>query len=257
MKKAIIIASFGCSIKESRQKYIETIENAVKNEFENVDCFRVFTSEIIRKKIYREENIFIDNMELALKKLKDNNYTHVYILSSHIIPGFEYEKILNAANECKNDFEEIKVTRTFLDDEMGEKEILAVKSYIKTDINSDEAIVLVGHGSDHISHKYYKNFENLLNKDIENIFIINVEGDTYMDEAANNLKEKNIKKVYIYPFMVVAGDHALNDIASDEDDSIKSYFIKNGFEAEAFITGLGNNKNTVELFVERLNDCMN
>lgn len=256
MKKAIIFASFGCSIKESRQTYIETVENAVKSKFENIDCFSVFTSEIIRKKIYREENIFIDNMESCLKKLKDENYSHVYILSSHIIPGFEYEKIINKVDECKNDFAEIKVSRTFLDDGMGEKEISAVKSYIKSGLGEDEAVVLVGHGSDHEAHKYYKQFEELLNSDCRNIFIINVEGDTYMDEVSTKMQEMNVKKAYIYPFMVVAGDHAINDIASDEEDSIKSYFEVKGFYAEAFITGLGNNKKSIELFVNRIADIM-
>nr|WP_312577089.1 sirohydrochlorin cobaltochelatase [Sedimentibacter sp.] len=252
MKKAIINASFGCSIKESREKYIETIENKVKEKYHDVDCFRVFTSEMIRKKIKREENIEIDNMTTCLSKLKENGYTHISVLATHIIPGFEYEKILNAIDEYKNDFDEIKVSRTFLDEAMGEGEVSVIESYIKTDLDSDEAVVLVGHGTDHEADKYYKDFEKLLRETVKNSYMISIEGNLTLEDIIKELKEKKFGKVYLYPFLVVAGDHAQNDIASDDEDSIKSYLKKNGFEVEAFITGLGANEKAIELFVNRI-----
>lgn len=254
MKKAIVNASFGCSILDSREKYIETIENKIKNNYKNIDCFRVFTSEIIRAKIKREENIDIDNMKLCLEKLKKNEYTHVYVSVTHILPGFEYEKILNAVDEYKNDFEEIRISRTFLDDDMGKREIDAVKSYIKTNLQNDEAIVLVGHGTAHGANKYYKQFEELLRKDVNNSYIVNVEGNPFINDIVIELKEKEFKKIYLYPFLIVAGDHALNDIASDDEDSIKSYLSKNGFFVESFITGLGANEMVKDLLVDRLRE---
>lgn len=252
MKKAIINASFGCSIKESREKYIETIENKVKEKYHDVDCFRVFTSEMIRKKIKKEENIDIDNITTCLSKLKENGYTHISVLATHIIPGFEYEKILNAIDEYKNDFYEIKVSRTFLDEAMGEGEVSVIESYIKTDLDSDEAVVLVGHGTDHEADKYYKDFEKLLRETVKNSYMISIEGNLTLEDIIKELKEKKFRKVYLYPFLVVAGDHAQNDIASDDEDSIKSYLKKNGFEVEAFITGLGANEKAIELFVNRI-----
>ncbi|MBP1926168.1 sirohydrochlorin cobaltochelatase [Sedimentibacter acidaminivorans] len=252
MKKAIINASFGCSIKESREKYIETIENKVKDKYKDVDCFRVFTSEMIRRKIKREENIEIDNMKTCLSKLKRGGYTHISILATHIIPGSEYEKILHAVEEYKNDFAEIKVSRTFLNETMGEREVDVIKSYIKIDLESDEAVVLVGHGTDHEADKYYKEFEGLLREVLNNSYMISIEGNLVLDDVIKELKEKKFRKIYLYPFLVVAGDHAMNDIASDDDDSIKSYLKKNGFEVEAFITGLGSNERAIELFVDRI-----
>ncbi len=256
MKKAIIIASFGCSIKESRTKYIEPTEQEIKKNYNDFDCFRVFTSEIIRRKIKREENIDVHNMNTCLRMLKDNGYTHVYVSSTHIIPGLEYEKILDAVSEYKDDFEEIKVARTFLDDVMGEKEADVVMSYVKSDLSSDEAVVLVGHGTDHVSHKYYKQVEELLRKNLSNLYIVNVEGDTYVEEAIAGLKKNSIRKIYLYPFMLVAGDHAFNDIASDDEESIKTLLKSHGFDVEAFITGLGAQKKASELFADRLRECM-
>jgi len=252
MRIAIVNASFGCSIKESREKYIETIEHAIIKNYKDIDCFRVFTSEIVRKKIMREENIDIDNMKTCLKRLKENEYTHVFISPTHIIPGFEYEKLLCAVEEYKNDFKEVKIARTFLDDKMGEREIDVVKSYIKTNLQNDEVVILVGHGSDHISHKYYKEFEALLREDVNNVYIVNIEGKPFIGDIVDELKRKNYRKAYLYPFLLVAGDHALNDIASDDEDSIKTFLQKNGFEVDAFITGLGANKKAIDLFVDRL-----
>lgn len=256
MKKAIVVASFGCSIKDAREKYIETIENAVKDTYRDIDCFRVFTSEIIRKKMKREENLDIHNIKSCLRMLKEDNYTHVYISVTHVIPGIEYEKILRALNEYKNDFEEIKVARTFLDEQMGTDEINVIRSYVKTDLDEDEVVIMVGHGSNHKSHKYYEQFEMLLRNNILNIYLINIEGSPFIDDIMDELKIKNYKKIYLYPLLIVSGDHALNDIGSDEDNSIKTKLSGNGFDVEMFFTGLGENKKAINLFIDRLNEII-
>ncbi len=256
MKKAIVVASFGCSIRNSREKYIETIENAVRNTYKDIDCFRVFTSEIIRKKMKREENLDIDNMKSCLQRLKQDGYTHVYVSVTHVIPGFEYEKILRAVHDYKSDFEEIKAARTFLDEQMGETEISVVKSYIDTNLEDDEAVVLVGHGSEHDAHKYYKEFEELLRNHVKNSHMVNVEGNPYIEDILEELKEKNYTKIYLYPFLIVSGDHAMNDIGSDDEESIKSKIINNGFDVNMFFTGLGENENAVNLFVNRLKEIL-
>lgn len=255
MKKAIIIASFGCSIKDSRERFIETIENTIMNTYKDIDCFRVFTSEIIRKKMKREENLDIDNMKSRLQKLKEEKYTHVYISATHVIPGYEYEKVLNAVNEYKKDFEEIKVARTFLDEHMGEDEVNIIKTYINRELNNDEAIVLVGHGTDHSAQKYYGKFEKMLRKDVNNLYIVNIEGSPVIDDIIDELKEKKYKKVYLYPLLIVSGDHSLNDIGSDDEDSVKSKIAAIS-DVSMHFTGLGEVINAINLFVYRLDEIM-
>lgn len=256
MKKAIIVASFGCSIRDSRERYIETIENKVRDTYKGIDCFRVFTSEIIIRKMKREENLDIFNMKSCLKKLKLDGYTHVYVSVTHVIPGIEYEKIIRAVNEYKNNFEEIKIARTFLDEHMGEGEINVIKSYVKTDLNNDEAVCLVGHGTAHGSHSLYGRFEKLLRNHIKNLYMINIEGRPYIDDIMPEIKEKAYSKVYVYPFLIVSGDHALNDIGSNDENSVKSKIMSNDIYAEMFFTGLGENENAVKLFIDRLNEIM-
>ncbi len=135
---------------------------------------------------------------------------------------------------------------------MGESEVSVIESYIKTDLDSDEAVVLVGHGTDHEADRYYKEFEEILRETVKNSYMISIEGDIVLEDIIKELKEKKFRKIYLYPFLVVAGDHAQNDIASDDEDSIKSYLKNNGFEVEAFITGLGANEKAIELFVDRI-----
>jgi sirohydrochlorin cobaltochelatase len=256
MKKAIVVASFGCSIKDSRERYIETIENAIRDKYDGIDCFRAFTSEIIRKKMKHEENLDIDNMKTCLQKLKKKNYTHAYVSATHVIPGFEYEKILRAIDEYKSCFEEIKVARTFLDEFMGKDETDVLKSYIKSNLNDDEAVILVGHGSEHYSHKYYNRIEMMMREEIKNLYIVNIEGRPHIDDILDELKQKNYKKAYLYPLLIVSGDHALNDIGSDDEDSIKSKVYAIGISVEMFFTGLGENNNAVNLFIDRLNEII-
>lgn len=255
MKKAIVAASFGCSIKDSRERYIETVENTLKDTYKDIDCFRVFTSEIIRKKLKREENLDIDNMNSCLQKLKEKNYTHVYVSVTHVIPGYEYEKILRAVKEYKDCFEEIKTARTFLDEQLGNDEINVIRSYINTDLQDDEAVILVGHGSGHDSHKYYERVENLLKNHVKNSYVVNIEGNPFIDDIMDELKEKHAR-IYLYPLLIVSGDHALNDIGSDDEASIKSKIAANGIDVKMFFTGLGENQNAINLFVDRLNEIL-
>lgn len=204
----------------------------------------------------REENLDIHNMKSCLQKLKEENYTHVYVSVTHVIPGFEYEKVLMAVNEYKDSFEEIKTARTFLDEHMGEVEVNVIKSYINTDLKDDEAVVLVGHGTEHDSHKYYEQIERLLKMDVNNLYIVNIEGSPYIDDVMDELKEKKYKNVHLYPFLIVSGDHALNDIGSDDKNSIQSKIAVNGINVKMFFTGLGENENAVNLFVDRLNEVL-
>ena len=138
---------------------------------------------------------------------------------------------------------------------MGEDEVNVIKSYINTDLKKDEAVVLVGHGTEHDSHKYYEQIEKLLRMNVNNIYIVNIEGSPYIDDVMDELKQK-YKRVYLYPFLIVSGDHTLNDIGSDDEDSIRSKIATNGIDVKMFFTGLGENENAVNLFVDRLNGIL-
>lgn len=252
MKKAVIIVSFGCSIQEGREKYIDNLEREIQKQIDMYSC-RAFTSEIIRKKLSKE--LFIHNVSTCLQELKENEFTHVYILPTHILPGVEYDKIISACSEYKDSFEEIKISRPFLDENMGKEEIEVIKSYVSTNLSEGEAIVLVGHGTYHSAHKYYSEFENLLKKELP-LYIVSIEGGPSINTIAEELSKDKIKKVNLYPFLIVAGDHALNDIGSDDGDSIKSKLINKGFDTIFYEDGLGAHKETADLYSNRLKEII-
>ncbi len=258
LKKAIIVASFGCSIEEVRDKNIKPIEDAVKKEYREADVFRVFTSNMIRKKLDNEYSLHIMDMKECLEKLEQEGYREVFVLPTHIIPGVEYEKITRAVSKYEDRFESIKVARPFLDDRTGEEEVEVMLSFL-SDRRKEEgtAVVLMGHGSNHKAHAYYAQFEKLLKEKGEDHYLINVEWADFVEDIYEVLKQKAYSHIDLYPLMIVAGDHAINDMASDEEDSIKTKLKSQGFRVDAHLKGLGGEEQYHKLCLNRLAEIMN
>lgn len=257
LKKAIVVASFGCSIEEARDRYITPVEEAVKNAYPQIDVFRVFTSNMIRKKLDREYGLHIMDMKECLERLYQEKYKDVYILPTHIIPGVEYEKILRAMGNYEGKFEHLSLARPFLDDRMGEKEVEVMFEFLNDRQSGEEhAVVLMGHGSDHEAHRYYAQFESLLKEKEKHCYLINVEGADFVEGIYEVLKKNQYKHIDLYPLMIVAGDHAINDMASDEEDSIKTKLKGQGFDVTAHVKGIGGEKYYHRLCLERLAELM-
>ncbi|MDO4794050.1 MAG: sirohydrochlorin cobaltochelatase [Filifactor alocis] len=258
MKKAIIVASFGCSMEDVRDKNIKPIEEAVKKEYKEMDVFRVFTSNMIRRRLDSEFSLHIMDMKECLENLKQEGYKEVFVLPTHIIPGVEYEKITRAVSKYADSFESIKVARPFLDDRMGEKEVEVLLSFL-SDKRGEEgsAVVLMGHGSNHEAHSYYAKFEKLLKERGEDHYLINVEWADFVEDIYEVLKQKGYSHIDLYPLMIVAGDHAINDMASDEEDSIKTKLKSQGFSVTAHLKGLGGEEQYHKLCLSRLAEIMN
>lgn len=258
MKKAIIVASFGCSMEEVRDKNIKPIEDAVRQEYKDADVFRVFTSNMIRRRLDSEFSLHIMDMKECLEKLNREGYKEVFILPTHIIPGVEYEKITRAISKYEDHFVNIKVARPFLDERMGEEEVEVLISFL-SDRKTEEgsAVVLMGHGSNHEAHRYYAQFEKLLKARGEDHYLINVEWADFVEDIYEVLKQKAYKHIDLYPLMIVAGDHAINDMASDEEDSIKTKLKGRGFPVTAHLKGLGGEERYHRLCLNRLAEIVN
>lgn len=257
MKKAIIVASFGCSIEEAREKYITPIEKAVKDAYPEMDVFRVFTSNMIRRKLDREYDLHIMDMKECLEKLHQENYEEVYVLPTHIIPGVEYEKIRRAMKAAEGRFRILTLARPFLDDELGNRESDVMFEFLSDRKRGEQtAIVLMGHGSDHEAHRYYAQFESLLREKEKNCYVINVEGADFVEEIYSELKKNHYEHIDLYPIMIVAGDHVINDMASDEEDSIKTKLKAQGFDVTAHVKGIGGERSYHALCLDRLSEVV-
>ena len=251
MKKAILVVSFGTSYHETRKKTIEACENKIKESFKDYDFYRAFTSGMIINKLKKRDNMFIDNPSEALEKLYNAGYKEVVVQSLHIICGDEYNKLKDMVAQYEDSIG--RPLLTYIDD--YRETVEAVKKDLdKMDI--DEAVVFMGHGTEHESHSSYPAIEYMFRDYGINAFVGTVEGYPELEQVIKKLKNRNIKTVDLLPFMLVAGDHAINDMASDEEDSWKTILEKEGFNVKVHVKGLGENPYIQEKFKNHALDCM-
>ena len=258
MKKAVLVVSFGTSYHETRKKTIEVCERKISEKLEEYDFYRAFTSNMIINKLKKRDNMFIDNPVEALQKLADAGYEEVVVQTLHIICGEEYNKLKEQVESFKPKFKKIALGRPLLTTIDDYRETVdAVKKQLDI-IQPDEAVVFMGHGTTHESHSAYPALEYMFRDNDMNVYIGTVEGYPELEQVIKKLKADNIKTVDVMPFMLVAGDHATNDMASDEEDSWKSNFESKGVfnSVECQIEGLGSIEELQNLYVSHINDAL-
>lgn len=256
MKKAVLVVSFGTSYEETRKKTIEACEIKIKDAFEGYDFYRAFTSNMIIKKLKNRDNLHIENPIEALDRLYEEGYKEVIVQTLHIICGEEYTKLKEQINEYENKFEKIILGRPLLTQIEDYKETIEALKHQIPELEEDEAIVLMGHGTIHESHSTYPALDYMLKQEYIKAYVGTVEGYPEIEQVIENLKRDNISKVTLMPFMLVAGDHAINDMASEDDDSWKTILDREGFKTNIYLKGLGENEHIQNKFVRHAYDCI-
>ena len=261
MKKAIIVASFGTSYENALKNSIEVIEKEIEERFKEYDIFRAFTSHIIIKKLRGTKNINVLTPEETLEKLYIDGYDEVIIQPLHIIPGEEYDYIKNVMEEYEEKFSCIKIGRPIFYyqgvEGVPDDYSLFIESIDKV-LKENENVVLFGHGTAHPATSVYGCIQSVLQDEgYENVFVGTVEGYPSLENVLNRLKRKNIKEVLLMPLMVVAGDHVLNDMASEEEDSWKTILEAEGIKVNLFMKGLGEVKEFRNLYIDSIEDVIN
>ena len=252
-KKALLVVSFGTSFDEALPAIVN-IEETCKKAFPEYDFFRAFTSGMIIRKLKRTRQQIIPSPEEIMEQLAGEGYEEVICQPTHIINGMEYEKMMNMLAPYKEKIPVIRVGTPLLTEEEDYKKACEiVMKEIKLPMAEDEAFVLMGHGTEHFANSAYCQFENML-RDLgyENTYVGTVEGFPGLDYVIRRLKLRQIKKVYLMPLMIVAGDHARNDLAGAEEDSWDSILKAEGFETQIILKGLGEIDAIAEMFVEHL-----
>ena len=259
-KDAIVVMTFGTTFAENRAKTIDATIEGIKAAHPGVKIVTAYTSHIIIDRVAANEGIKYPTPEEALAQLKAEGYTRVALTTLDIIPGMEYNYKLGVFNSYKQDFKKMTIGTPLMywqgqeeqaDDVTEVLEAFATQ-FPKT--KKGEGIVMMAHGTPNIANAYYAVIqEKLQEMGYDNVFIETVEGWPSLETIIPKLKAKKIKKVTIMPFMMVAGDHANNDMAGSEEDSHKSILEKEGIKVEAYIHGLGENEAVRNVFVERAN----
>lgn len=261
MKKAILVVSFGTSYLEPLKNSIENVEDKIRNQFKDYDVHRAFTSHMIIKKLEIVHGLIVEKPEELLERLYIEGYEEVIIQPLHIIPGEEFSYIKNIEVYFKDKFKSIKVGRPIFYyqgiEGLPEDYSLFIKS-IKGIIEGEEAVVMMGHGTVHPSNAVYGALQSVLNDEgYKNVFVGTVKGYPNFTSVLNKIKKRGIKKVLLMPLMLVAGNHAINDMTSEKDNSWKSMLEAEGIEVKLWTKGLGEVDEFAQLYIDRVDDLIN
>lgn len=253
--KAVLVVSFGTSYKETREKTLEKIEKDFKKEFGGDQVVTAYTSQMIINKIKRTENKEIYNVSEAMEHMNENEIKSILVQPTHILNGQEYEKMLAMLEPYKKDFKEIIIGKPLLTDSKDYEKIADIMIHEIGEIKDDHVVVLMGHGTGHYIDAAYAALDYRFKaKGYDRIFVATVEGYPGLEDIEHRIAETGAKNITMIPFMVVAGDHATNDMAGDED-SWKTLMEAKGYSVNCILKGLGEYPEVRKMYIEHLKEA--
>ncbi|MFZ5820864.1 MAG: sirohydrochlorin cobaltochelatase [Chloroflexota bacterium] len=249
-KKSLLVISFGSSYAETRKKNITATEDALARAFPDYTLKRAFTSNVIINKLKERDHLAIDTVSEAIQKLLAEGYREVLAQPLHIINGEEYHLILADLQPYAQAFTRLAIGSPLLTHHRDYVAVVNALREVFPKDAPDEAIVLMGHGSDHPADSAYAALDYVFkDEDLPNVHVGTVEGYPTLDSIIKRLQAGKIRKVTLVPFMLVAGDHAENDMACDDEDCWKSILTNKGYEVEARIVGLGEIEKIRQIYI--------
>ncbi|MFR4321981.1 MAG: sirohydrochlorin cobaltochelatase [Blautia massiliensis (ex Durand et al. 2017)] len=270
----LLVVSFGTSFNDSRAEDVKGIEDALAEAYPDWSVRRAFTAQIIINHVEARDDEVIDNMQQALDRAVENGVKNLVVQPTHLMHGAEYDEMTEAINGYKDKFESVAIAEPMLgevgddatvinDDKKAVAQAITDTACKEAGFDSMDAaaeagtaFVFMGHGTSHTANITYDQMQTQMeNLGLKNAFIGTVEGkpeDTACDKVIEKVKEAGYKNVVLRPLMVVAGDHANNDMAGDEEDSWKSQFVASGNfdKVDCQIEGLGRIEAVEKLYVE-------
>lgn len=237
----ILAVSFGTSFDDNREETIGAVENAIREANPDYEVRRAFTSQIVIDVIKENGGAAIDNVEEAFDRLVEDGVKELVVQPTHVMSGFEYDDLMAVIDEYEGKFDKVSVGAPLL---TSDEDYTTLADALVADTaayNVDgTAVVFMGHGTHHEANASYgKLQETFTEKGNTNYFVGTVEGSPTLEDVIAGVKAGGYTNVVLQPLMVVAGDHANNDMAGDEEGSWKLAFEAEGIEAECSLKGLG------------------
>lgn len=253
MEKGILVVSFGTSHLDTMKKTISVIEQEISERFQEYRVYRAFTSGMIIRKLKRTENLAVNTVQEALNRMKEDGIEDVIVQPTHIINGVESDRMMKDLMENMFLFRRIRVGKPLLSSvDDYKKSIHAVMA--ETQLEDDEMLVLMGHGTDHHANSAYPTLEYTFHAlGYNQVLVGTVESFPELKNVMAKLEISGKKKVALMPFMLVAGDHAKNDMAGEED-SWKCELEDAGYEVRVIMKGLGEFEGIRKIFTEHLEE---
>lgn len=256
--KEILVVSFGTSYNDSRRLTIGAIEQAIADAYPDWSVRRAFTSQIIIDHVKERDGEAIDNVKEALDRAVDNGVKELVIQPTHLMDGFEYNDLIDEVASYSDAFEKVSIGDPLLisDDDIDQVAGIVHDSTASYD-DGKTAVCFMGHGTEADSNAVYDKVQKAFDKKgYENYYIGTVEATPSLDDVIAAIDGKGYDRVMLRPLMVVAGDHANNDMAGDDDDSWKSILEADGYEVVSVLEGLGQLPEIQQMYVARAGEAI-
>lgn len=256
--KTILVASFGTSYNESRALTIEAIEIAIANAYPGYGTRRAFTSQVIIDKLKSRDGLEIDNVGKAMERLIIDGVGTLVIQPTHVMSGKEYDEMIATIALYEQRFDSVSYGLPLLTSEEDHDRVVSILAEETAPYNEEgTAIVLMGHGTEHESNSIYRKLQQkFIDAGYENYFIGTVEATPTLEDVQGLVSKYGAERVVLVPLMIVAGDHANNDMAGDEEGSWKTGFKAEGYDVECVLKGLGEYEGIQKIFVEHVGDAI-
>lgn len=257
-KTGILLVTFGTSFPEARTAF-DKVESKIKEAFPDTTVNWAYTSEMIRDKMARQGKKAHSPRE-AIEEMAGQGFTKIAVQSLHTIAGYEYHDLVKTVRKFQHNpgkVEEITISGPLLADPKAmDKAARAIRDSLPEERTSEEAVVLLGHGTHHPSNAAYPALMWRLQLADKNIYIGTVEGFPGPEVILEQLEENDISTAWLMPFMSVAGDHARNDMAGDGDDSWKSILASADIRSKPVLKGFAEHDAFVDIWVSQLQQAM-
>ena len=254
----LLAVSFGTSYNDSRRLTVGAIEDALEKAFPDYSVRRGFTSQIIIDHVKARDKASIDNVGQALDRAADNGVKKLVIQPTHLMNGLEYTDLVNEAAEYSDAFDKIAVGKPLLTTDDDFKAVIKAITEATAEYDDGEtAICFMGHGTEAESNEVYAKMQDMLTAEgYKNYYVGTVEAAPRVEDVLKAVQAGDYKKVVLEPLMIVAGDHANNDMAGDEEGSWKTTFEAAGYEVNCLVRGLGEMEGIQQLFVEHAREAI-
>jgi sirohydrochlorin cobaltochelatase len=257
-RKSILLVAFGSRAPEALAAYDQIYQKA-HNAFPDTDIRWAFTSKTVRA-TYAIEGKSLDSPELALARMMAEGFTHTVVLSLHVIPGKEFHDLSRNSelfSRMVGGFERLVLARPLLssyEDMVRTASVMAGR--VPGGRGPDEAVLFMGHGNgNHPADAIYLGMSHLLSGMAPDLFMATLKGRPSLEDMLIALRERRVSKVYLFPFMAIAGTHVRKDMAGDHPDSWKSILARNGFTCEVDMTGMAEVPAIVDIWIDHLHDA--
>lgn len=240
-KKAVLVVSFGTSYQDTREKTLDVIEDEIREAFPEYEFRKAYTSPTIRRILKDRDGIEIDDVEQALARLAREDYHTVIVQPTHVIHGFEYDRMMKAIEGQRKDFAQLVCGEPLLTEEEDYRQSARILGEMYDGYRQDGTdIILMGHGTEHAANEAYRRLQQaFFDENLSDFLVGTVEASPTLENMMSLAGDRKAHRVVLVPYLVVAGEHVIHDMAGDQEGSWKSRFERSGYQVECVMRGLG------------------